>query len=265
MTIYGYEYHHIRSGPVPSSLLLLGSSFKVSSSWGRSGKTGKDGLWLMCVGNLQVPDVCVNTRSIAWQRRGRSTTTLHPFAASSAETTGSIEVQLAIKWSCRRGYFAAACVFGNLSRLRALQGREAPRRRQKNHMPSIEWSDCFCDAVCAWWHCKGIVLSKGHRHLPRTGQLLERLEAVKQHNQLAEQWGWLSDWWIRDECRQSRKEGCAEPCLLNDGGVWLWRISRVFFSLHSPLMSNTTIRRDTSMVVSLSLVGLAFRFFFLPL
>ena len=71
------------------------------------------------------------------QRRGRSTTTLSDFA-SSANTKESMEVELAIKWSCQQGVFFAARVLGKLSRLKALQRRETRRGREKRHMPSVE-------------------------------------------------------------------------------------------------------------------------------
>ena len=46
--------------------------------------------------------------------------------------------------------------------------------------------ECFYNAVCGDIARK-TSSPKGHRRLPRTGKLLERLEAVQQHNRLAEQ------------------------------------------------------------------------------
>ena len=139
--------------------IVKGSFFKLRSSWGRSIKTEKDGLRdpLVCVGIFQAVDVCVN----AWSSTKAGPIDDHsdfaPFAASSANTRESMEVELAIKWSCQQGFFFAARVLGKLSRLKALQRRETRRGCGKRHMPSVE-GVLLRRSVRR--HCKENVLSK---------------------------------------------------------------------------------------------------------
>ena len=121
--------------------IVKGSFYKLQSSWGRSIKTEKDG--------LRDPLVSVVFSSLRRSRqRARSSTKagpiddhsdFGPFAASSANTRESMEVELAIKWSCQQGFFFAARVLGKLSPLKALQRRETRRGRGKRHRPSVEW------------------------------------------------------------------------------------------------------------------------------
>ena len=75
-----------------------------------------------------------------------------PFAASSVKTTGSMEAELAMKCSCRPGFFTAARVLGNLSRLRALQRRDSEKTGKDTCLQSKEEG--------ARRHCKENVLSK---------------------------------------------------------------------------------------------------------
>ena len=65
--------------------------------------------------------------------------------------------------------------------------RETRWRRGKRYGPSIE---CWVFLRCSVQQMiAGKTFSpKGYRRLPRTGKLLERLEAVQLHNRLAEQW-----------------------------------------------------------------------------
>ena len=60
-----------------------------------------------CVGifQLQVFYDCVNARSST--KVGPIDHHVAPFGAASAKTTESMEVQLAVKWSCRPGFFCA--------------------------------------------------------------------------------------------------------------------------------------------------------------
>ena len=75
-----------------------------------------------------------------------------------------MEVELAVKWSCRQGSGEDAGKYTGL---------------QSN-------DEYFCDAVCDDIARK-TSSPEGHRRLPRAGKLLKRLEAAQQHNRLAEQ------------------------------------------------------------------------------
>ena len=114
----------------------------------------------MCVGIFQAVDVRVNARSSTKAGPIDDHSDFAPFAGSSANTRflrESMEVELAIKWSCQQGFFFAARVLGKLSRLKALQRRETRRGREKRHMPSVE-GVLLRRSVRR--HCKENVLSK---------------------------------------------------------------------------------------------------------
>ena len=136
-----------------------GELFKASEFLGRSIKTEKDGLRdpLVCVGIFQAFDVRVNARSSTKAGPIDDHSDFALFAASSANTRESMEVELAIKWS-QQGFFFTVCVLGKLSRLKALQRRETRRVRGKRHMaPSVELA-LLRRSVRR--HCKENVLSK---------------------------------------------------------------------------------------------------------
>ena len=139
--------------------IVKGSFFKLQSSWGRSINTEKDGLRdpLVCVGIFQAVDVRVNARSSTKAGPIDDHSDFAPFAASSANTRESMEVELAIKWSCQQGFFFAARVLGKVSWLKALQRRETRRGRGKRHMLSVEW---VLLRRSVRRHCKENVLSK---------------------------------------------------------------------------------------------------------
>ena len=129
------------------------SFFKLQSSWDGASKLKKMAFairwWVL---EFFKPSTFASTLE-ARQRRGRSTTTLSdaidfaPFAASSANTRKSMEVELAIKWS-QQGFFFAARVLGKLSRLKALQRREGENAGKDT---CLQWNEYayFCDAVCS--------------------------------------------------------------------------------------------------------------------
>ena len=109
---------------------LKGSSFKLRSSLGRSIKTEQD--------VLRDVLVCWNFSSLRRLRQrselGKGGSIDHHFAplgTSSAKMTESIDVELAMKWSYRPGFFSAALVLGNFSCLRALQRRDSEMTREK--------------------------------------------------------------------------------------------------------------------------------------
>ena len=81
----------------------------------------------MCVGIFQAFDIHVNARSSTKAGPIDDHSDFAPFAASSANTRESMEVELAIKWSCQQGFFSTAHVLGKLSWLKALQRRETRR------------------------------------------------------------------------------------------------------------------------------------------
>ena len=103
-------------------------------------KLKKDGFrdLLVHVGIFQAFDVCAIARSSTKAGPIDDHCDFRPFAASSAKTRESMELELAMKWNCRQGFFSAARVLGKLSRLRALQRREIRRGRGKRHVPSVE-------------------------------------------------------------------------------------------------------------------------------
>ena len=88
----------------------------------------------MCVGIFQAFDVRVNARSSTKAGPIDDNSDFAPFAASSANTRESMEVELATKWS-HQGFFFAARVLEKLSQLKALQKRErdSERTREKTH------------------------------------------------------------------------------------------------------------------------------------
>ena len=118
-----------------------GELFEAPEFLGRSIKIEKDGLCdpLVCVGIFQAFDVRVNAQSSTKAGPIDDHSDFAPFAASSANTRESMEVELAMKWS-QQGFFFAARVLarGKLSRLKAFQRRETRRGRGKRHMPSVE-------------------------------------------------------------------------------------------------------------------------------
>ena len=137
-----------------------------------------------CVGIFQAFDVRVNARSSTKAGPIGDHSDFAPFAASSANTRESMEVELAIKWSCQQGFFFAARVLGKLSRLKALQRVRLVEDAGKDEC--LQSNEYFCDAVCGDIARK-TSSPKGHRRLPRTGKLLKGLEAAQLHNRLAEQ------------------------------------------------------------------------------
>ena len=70
------------------------------------------------VGIFQAFDIRVNAPSSTKAGPIEDHSDFAPFAASSANTRESMEVELA-KWSCQQRFFFAARVLGNLSRLKA--------------------------------------------------------------------------------------------------------------------------------------------------
>ena len=113
--------------------IVKGSFFKLQSSWGRSIKTEKDGLRdpLVCVGIFQAVDVRVNARSSTKAGPIDDHSDFAPFAASSANTRESMEVELAIKWSCQQGSVLLCCpCFGEIVTVEGLaEERDSERTR----------------------------------------------------------------------------------------------------------------------------------------
>ena len=181
--------------------IVKGSFFKLQSSWGRSIKTEKDGLRdpLVCVGIFQAVDVRVNARSSTKAGPIDGHSDFAPFAASSANTRESMEMELAIKWSCQQGFFFAARVLGKLSSLKALQRRETRRGRGKRHMHSVEW---VLLRRSVRRHCKENVLSKRAQTFTKNRKIFEGTGSCT--TTLSTCWAVIRlafDWWTRDECR----------------------------------------------------------------
>ena len=80
-------------------------------------KLKKDGLrdLLVCVGICQAFDVCVIARSSPKAGPINDRSDFRAFVASSAKMRECMEVELAMKWSCRQGFFSAASVFRMMS------------------------------------------------------------------------------------------------------------------------------------------------------
>ena len=149
------------------------SEGELQSFWGRSIKTEKDGLRdpLVCVGIFQAFDVRVNAGSSTKAGPIDNHSDFAPVAASSANTRESMEVELAIKWSCQQGFFFAARVLGNLSRLKALQRRDRDRRgRGIRHMP-VQWVSISATQCAA--KLQGNVLSKRTQTFTKNTKTLE--------------------------------------------------------------------------------------------
>ena len=141
----------IKGEPLLGGGIVKESFFKLQSSWDGASKLKKMAfaIRLVCVGIFQAFDVRVNARSST--KAGpiddhSDAINFVPFAASSANTRKSMEVELAIKWS-QQGFFFAARVLGKLSRLKALQRREGEDAGKDTSLQSNEYA-YFCDAVC---------------------------------------------------------------------------------------------------------------------
>ena len=155
-----------------------GELFKLQSSWRLSIKIEKDGLRnpLVCVGTFQALDIHVNARSTTEVGPIDDRSDFAPFAASSANMTKSMEVELTIKWSRRQGFFFAAVFFGNCHGWRPCRGERLGEDAGKD--TSLQSNEYFCDAVCGNIARK-TSSPKGHRRLPWTGKLLKGLEAAQ--------------------------------------------------------------------------------------
>ena len=150
-------------------------------------KLKKDSLrdLLVCVGIFQAFDVVSSLE--AQQRRGWSTTTV-TFGRSLLRQQRRGKVwRWSSPWSgvVDKGYSLLPVFWGKCHGWGPCRGERFGEDAGKDM--GLQSNEYFCDAVCGDIARK-TSSPKGHRRLPRTGKLLNRLEAAQQHNRLAEQW-----------------------------------------------------------------------------
>ena len=184
-------------------------------------------------------------------------------AASSAKTRESMEVKLAMKWSCRPGFLSAARVLGNLSRLRALQGRETRRGRGK--------TCAFNRAVMTSSATQWTATFQGKRPLQKGTDVYQEQENLwsdwKLYNNIVDllssnKVGFGTNGSEKNADRRKRANSSFNGSPVRNRACWTTEAfggsrNSYFRALHSSLMSSTTIRRDTTMAVSFSQVSLS--------